>query len=93
MEDDGCKKATNYLGRKSSCLECPFYPDYDDCIEHIAIHIFESWIRSKRAKEWTDSGHTVQEIAEWLDVSRGTVNRYLRKENAQKARGEIKKAG
>ena len=97
MEDDGCNKADTYLGRKSHCCllggwngeghrividQCPFYPEYfDDCIAGMAIHTFEAWLRRHRAKQWLDEGHTLQEIAEWLDVSRGTVNRYLRREN------------
>lgn len=79
IESDGCLLADTYLGIKSSCFECPF----DDCILYMGMQIFECWIRRKRAKELWDGGYTRGQIADELDVSRGTVNRYLRRENAR----------
>ena len=104
MEDDGCLLADTYLRRKSHCCllggwdeeghrivldQCPF----DDCILYMGLQVFECWVRRKRTAELVDKGYTVKQIAKELDVTTHTVNRYLRKENAQKTRGEIKKAG
>jgi hypothetical protein len=75
--DTGCRYATDYLGRQSSCLECPFPQCFTE-----APRKYQFWknrkTREKILELWRQ-GKSVKEIATILDVSQHKIYAILNK--------------
>lgn len=76
--DEGCEFADNFLGHKSSCLNCPFLKCiYDEPRGR------QRWLKRQRDREiirlFNTEGKGVKELAEMFDISQRTVQRALKK--------------
>jgi len=77
-QDDGCELATNYLGHKSSCLDCPFTRCIHDEPRGKQHHIKRSR-DSEIVNLFKSEGKGVKELALMFDVSQRTVQRALKR--------------
>ena len=76
--DEGCEAATAYLGRRSSCLNCPFpkciYDQYGGR---------QHWLKRLRDREmvrlFSTGGKGIRELALTFNVSQRTVQRALKR--------------
>ena len=77
-QDEGCEVATAYLGRQSSCLNCPF----SKCIydQHGGK---QRWLKRLRDEEmvrlFTTEAKKIKELALIFGVSQRTVQRALKR--------------
>jgi hypothetical protein len=75
--DDGCDVAARYLGRKASCLNCPFIKCIYD--EPGGKQRLSKRLRAQEmARLFTDEGKGIKELAALFSVSRRTVQRALK---------------
>ena len=75
--DSGCEAATEYLGRPSSCLKCPF----PKCVlekRGVGIVRAKKFSRNDRIKELYAGGKTVKELAVHFDVGKRTIQRAVK---------------
>ena len=76
INDNGCQYATEYLGKASSCLDCPFSECVFDKPEELGY-----WRERKRREEilkYYRQGISQKELASLFGVSLGTVYNVLR---------------
>jgi len=76
--DSGCEAATNYLGRPSSCLKCPF----PKCVlekRGVGIVRAKKFTRNDRIRELAAGGKTVKELAAFFNVGMRTIKRAVEK--------------
>jgi len=78
--DGGCKYADDYLGegKKSSCLNCPFYPDpciYDRGKGYMQRLKIEQ--RTKQVIKLWKQGRKPEELMGIFKVSRKTIDRAI----------------
>ena len=75
--DDGCDVAASYLGKKASCLSCPFIKCIYD--EPGGKQRLSKRLRAQEmARLFTDEGKDIKELAVLFSVSRRTVQRALK---------------
>jgi len=76
--DSGCEVASQHLGHKSSCLDCPF----PQCVFD-QPRGKQRWIKRLRDKEiaryFTGEGQGIKELSLKFGISRRTVQRALRR--------------
>lgn len=84
-KDMGCKRATDYLGYQSECLDCPF----SECIEVLVdntraegkrMPILNKFVRDQAIQLAWVEGKTQREIAKEFGIHIRTVQRVLRRE-------------
>ena len=79
--DDGCKYADEYLGegKKSSCLNCPFYPN--SCVFSGGLKYIHKVMKLKRDEKiiqlWKD-GHDIKEVAKMFTLGERTIQRVIK---------------
>lgn len=76
-QNNGCDVATNYLGKKSSCLDCPF----SECIydQPGGKQQLSKRLRAQEmARLFTTEGKGIKELSALFDVSQRTVQRALK---------------
>ena len=75
--DSGCEAATEYLGRPSSCLKCPF----PKCVlekRGVGIVRAKKFSRNDRIRQFSAGGKTVKELAVHFDVGVRTIQRAIK---------------
>ena len=81
-KDEGCKQADDYLGegKKSSCLNCPFFPS--PCVEDKDfryINNLKMQQRDAKIIELWKKGTKIKDIIKTFGLSRRTVYRVIRR--------------
>ena len=77
-QDDGCELATDYLGHKSSCLNCPFAKCIYDEPRGRQRHI--KTLRDRKiVRLFNSKGKGIKELALMFGVSQRTVQRALKR--------------
>lgn len=71
MTDNGCREATDYLGRQSHCLECPF----EQCVLEVPLKIQHRHRRDKEIRRKVKKGVSIEELAREHKVSITTIER------------------
>lgn len=82
--DSGCQEATNYLGRQSSCLRCPFRKCKLD-EPGFGIIRAEKKNRNEEIKKLFNEGKKTKELAVLFDVQQRTIQRVVRKSGGNHA--------
>ena len=72
--DNGCPEATEYLGKQSHCLDCPFYPR--PCIQE--GRQTRNRLRNEIIVQKAREGATVRALAGEFGISISTIQRILR---------------
>ncbi len=78
--DDGCESATTFLGRRSSCLNCPF----DKCVfeEPRGRQRYRKGLRDREVvRLFKNEGKGAKELALRFGVSQRTAQRILKRAN------------
>ena len=77
-QDDGCELATAHLGRKASCLNCPFAKCiYDE--PRGRQHYVKTLRDRKIVRLFNSEGKEIKELALMFGVSQRTVQRALKR--------------
>ena len=75
--DSGCQYAAEYLGKKASCLDCPFPECVFDNPEDLGY--LKERKRSEEIFRQFEQGKTHKELASLFGVSIGTVYNVLKR--------------